>query len=307
MSKYKRSPIFYMGNKYKLLKDLISLFPNSCDVFVDLFGGSGVVSMNYQGTQKTIYNEFNKNIVELIKMIVNNEPQELDEYWKEQRNKYGLKIFSVTTSEKITREEYVNRRVAFEKFRKDYNQSANKDYRDLFLLSCYSINHLIRFNQNNEFNASNGNNSYNDKNYQQICDMHESFKNVEIVNGNAFDFNFSILTESSFVYVDCPYSGTEAIYNGKQVFGGWTVESDYKLFSLLEKLNRARIKWGLSNVFVNRGKTNQHLIDWCDKNNWNVYHLDRNYNPFSRGNSNNDEVYICNYTKENKIKQISMF
>ena len=23
--------------------------------------------------------------------------------------------------------------------------------------------------------------------------------------------------------------------------------------------------------------------------------LNRNYNPFSRGNSNNDEVYICNY------------
>lgn len=307
MTQYKRSPIFYMGNKYKLLKDLIPLFPDSCDLFIDLFGGSGCVSMNYKGTSKTIYNELNTNIVELIKMIVNNEPQELDEYWKEQRNKYGLKIFSVTTSEKITREEYVNRRVAFEKFRKDYNQSANKDYRDLFLLSCYSINHLIRFNQNNEFNASNGNNSYNDKNYQQICDMHESFKNVEIVNGNAFDFNFSILTENSFVYVDCPYSGTEAIYNGKQAFGGWTVESDYKLFSLLEKLSRGEIKWGLSNVFVNRGKTNQHLIDWCEKNNWNVYHLDRNYNPFSRGNSNNDEVYICNYIKENKIKQISMF
>lgn len=300
MTQYKRSPIFYMGNKYKLLKDLIPLFPDSCDLFIDLFGGSGCVSMNYKGTHRTIYNELNTNIVELIKMLVNNEPKELDKYWKNKINKYGLR----QKSDKVNKGNGI---VSYTKLRNDYNQTPKRDYRDLFLLSCYSINHLIRFNKNNEFNASNGNDSYNDKNYQQICDMHESFKNVEIVNGNAFDFDFSILTKNSFVYVDCPYSGTEAIYNEKQAFGGWTVESDYKLFSLLEKLSRERIKWGLSNVFVNRGKTNQHLIDWCEKNNWNVYHLDRNYNPFSRGNSNNDEVYICNYIKENKIKQISMF
>ena len=300
MTQYKRSPIFYMGNKYKLLKDLIPLFPDSCDLFIDLFGGSGCVSMNYKGTEKTIYNEINTNIVELIKMIVTNEPKDLDKYWKNKINKYGLR----QKSDKVNKGNGI---ASYTKLRNDYNQTPKRDYRDLFLLACYSINHLIRFNVNSDFNASNGNDSYNEKNYQQICDMHESFKNVEIVNGNAFDFNFSILTESSFVYVDCPYSGTEAIYNGKQAFGGWTVESDYKLFSLLEKLSRGEIKWGLSNVFVNRGKTNQHLIDWCEKNNWNVYHLDRNYNPFSRGNSNNDEVYICNYIKENKIKQISMF
>lgn len=165
MIKYKRSPIFYMGNKYKLLKDLIPLFPDSCDIFVDLFGGSGVVSMNYQGTQKTIYNEFNKNIVELIKMIVNNNPKELDKYWKQKRDEYGLEIFSATTIEKKNRKEYERRKVAFEKLRTDYNCSKFKDYRDLFLLACCSINHLIRFNTRSEFNASNGNDSYNDKNY----------------------------------------------------------------------------------------------------------------------------------------------
>ena len=42
--KYLESPIFYMGNKYKLLKQLIPLFPSKCDTFLDLFGGSGVVS-----------------------------------------------------------------------------------------------------------------------------------------------------------------------------------------------------------------------------------------------------------------------
>ena len=84
--KYLESPIFYMGNKYKLLKQLIPLFPKQCDTFLDLFGGSGVVSMNYQGTRKTIYNEFNGNIVNLVKIMVENKPQELDVYFKDKIN-----------------------------------------------------------------------------------------------------------------------------------------------------------------------------------------------------------------------------
>ena len=79
--KYLESPIFYMGNKYKLLKQLIPLFPSKCDTFLDLFGGSGVVSMNYQGKKNTIYNEFNTNISELVKMFKENDVEQLDAYF----------------------------------------------------------------------------------------------------------------------------------------------------------------------------------------------------------------------------------
>lgn len=64
MKKYLESPIFYMGNKYKLLKQLIPLFPKQCDTFLDLFGGSGVVSMNYQGNKKLF-------IMSLIQIYLN--------------------------------------------------------------------------------------------------------------------------------------------------------------------------------------------------------------------------------------------
>lgn len=77
--KYLKSPIAYMGNKHKLLKTLIPLFPQ-CETFIDLFGGSGVVSMNFQGTIQTIYNELNVNIYELVKMIVINQPADLHSY-----------------------------------------------------------------------------------------------------------------------------------------------------------------------------------------------------------------------------------
>ena len=294
---YLPSPIFYMGNKYKLLKQLIPLFPTTCETFLDLFGGSGVISMNYQGTKHTIYNEFNVNVVELVKTMVNYEPDYLDYYFKQKISEYGLETCSIKAKDRIDRSGYDRRKDTFNKLREDYNKSKKRDYKDLFLLACYSINHLIRFNTNGDFNASNGADSYNEKNYKKICDMHEKFKNVAILNKDCFDIDFNLLTVDDFVYCDPPYLNTEAVYNEKRAFGGWDIDDDYKLFKILEELNNRGVKWGLSNVFYNRGKSNNHLIEWCNKNNWNVHHLNRNYNPFSRGNSNNDEVYICNYDK----------
>lgn len=84
-------------------------------------------------------------------------------------------------------------------------------------------------------------------------------------------------------------------FSAHRDFGGWTIESDYALFEILEELNRRGVSWGLSNVFSNRGKENTHLIEWCKRNGWRVTHLKRSYNPFSTDNSNSDEVYICNY------------
>ena len=65
--------------------------------------------------------------------------------------------------------------------------------------------------------------------------------------------------------------------------------------TILEKLDKCGIKWGMSNVFKNKDSINQHLIDWCEKNNWNVYHLNKTYSALGKGNANSDEVYICNY------------
>lgn len=290
MTKLKRSPIFYMGNKYKLLEQLLPLFPNTCDVFVDAFGGSGVVSMNYQGNIKTIYNEINENIIGIIKMIQTENLYELDQYYRNKINKYNLRTKSNKENPQLNKDGYI-------KLRQEYNDSEKKDYRDLFLLMCYSINHLLRFNSKNEFNVSNGNDSYNEKNFQQLKDMKEIFKNIEILSCDVFDLNLNDLSKNDFIYLDPPYLNTTAVYNEKRAFGGWSIENDYKLFNLLKELNNKNIKWGMSNVFENRNIKNEHLIKWCNDNQWNVYHLNRNYNPFSRGNSNNDEVYICNYNK----------
>ena len=156
MTEIKRSPIFYMGNKHKLLKQLLPLFPEKCNTFVDVFGGSGVVSMNYQGDKQTIYNEINQNIVGLIEMIQEEDLDQLNAYYEEKINKYNLRKKSNKQNPELNKSGYL-------KLRKEYNESKTRDYKDLFLLMCYSINHLLRFNKNNQFNVSNGNDSYNEK------------------------------------------------------------------------------------------------------------------------------------------------
>lgn len=301
MKKYKESPIFYMGNKYKLLKDIIPLFPNECDVFIDGFGGSGVVSINYKGKNRTIYNEYNPNIYNLVKIFKDNNYNTLDNYIQNVIDKYDLKTGkkrNMFDSEEAFLDDTNAKKIRYNKFRTQYNESlrGGQNYLNLYILSIFSCNHLIRFNTKDEFNASFGSNGdYNDNLKNKIKNGIEGLKEVELSNKDFFNLDLSILSKDSFVYVDPPYLNTTAVYNEKRAYGGWDIDSDYKLFKTLEELNKKGIKWGFSNVFVNRGISNEHLIKWCNDNNWNVFHLKRNYNPFSRGNSNNDEVYICNY------------
>lgn len=118
MKKYKESPIFYMGNKYKLLKDIIPLFPNECDIFIDGFGGSGVVSINYKGKNRTIYNEYNPNIYNLVKIFKDNNYNILDNYIQNVIDKYDLK-----NSEEAFLDDTNAKKIRYNKFRTQYNES----------------------------------------------------------------------------------------------------------------------------------------------------------------------------------------
>lgn len=285
------SPLPYMGNKYNLLPQLLPLFPRSCDIFVDGFGGSRVVSLNYKGTKQTIYNEFNPNIVNILKCLLENDANSLDKYFNIYIDRFGLPTKGLNT-----REEYLKYQPNYNQLRNYYN-TCNRDIRLLYLLIRYSINNLIRFNKNDEFNAPSGKQVYNKKVLSTIQTFQKNFKEVTILNKNFFNLDLSILTKDSFVYLDVPYTNTKAVYNESRAYGGRSLEEDKKLFVLLEELDRRGIKWGLSNVFTNNGISNNHLIQWCDKHGRKVYHLSITYTPFSKAKNENktDEVFICNY------------
>jgi DNA adenine methylase len=66
----KASPIFYMGNKRKICMELISYFPKNIDTFYELFGGSGVISMNTKANT-FILNDISPEVYKLYSLFKN--------------------------------------------------------------------------------------------------------------------------------------------------------------------------------------------------------------------------------------------
>ena len=65
---YLKNPFNYIGGKYKLLPQILPLFPKKIDKFVDLFGGGGEVSLNVNAKQ-VVYNDKCKPLVNIFRNL----------------------------------------------------------------------------------------------------------------------------------------------------------------------------------------------------------------------------------------------
>ena len=289
----KISPIFYMGNKKKLInKGLIELFPKNISMFVDLFAGSGVVSMNTEAS-KYIINDIDTNLIDLYNMFKFTEADTIIEHIESRIEEYGLARERTKRNEFKDKEKIERYKKAYMSLRSDYNK--NKTVLDFYTLMFYSFSQQFRFNNKGEFNMPCGNDCFSDKNKEYIRDGRDFFKNdnVIITNNDFRKLKISKLDNNSFVYLDPPYLDTTATYNEN---GGWTIKDEQDLYNICEELDSNGIKFGMSNVFINKGKTNDKLIEWCNKNKWNVYTFDKfTYMACGKGNSNAKEVFIKNY------------
>jgi DNA adenine methylase Dam len=283
LSDYIKSPINYIGGKFKLLKHIIPEFPNDINTFVDLFGGAFNVGINVNAN-KVIYNDIINYLSELFIYWKSTELKEINNYIDEKINEYDLSSTNLD---------------GFLNFRKNYN--TVKDIRDLFILLCYSFNYQIRFNNKQEYNSSFGKkkstmNPNIRRNLNVFVDRLHS-GNYEFVNKNFVNFDFSILNKNDFVYCDCPYTISTGVYqDGKRGFNGWSKEDDTKLFNILDELNNRNIRFALSNVFENKDLKNEELIEWANK--YNVIHINTTYNGSNyqrKSTSKTDEVLIKNY------------
>lgn len=304
------SPLHYMGNKSKLIDDLKSYFPeeDECDTFIDLFGGSGCVSINVN-YKNIIYNEINNNVVKLLNIFKDYDSEEIISHIKKRIKEYELPYESCDIRVKHYTEEKKDKgQNAYNMFREFYNKS-DKDILDLYTLTFFSFCNLIRFNSKDEFNMPFGNRCFLKENEQDIINACYIFKNKNIYlnNKDAFEILNSIQTYSPkvYIYLDPPYSNTMAIYNESRAYGGWSLEDDEKLFSELDRITKLGVKWSLSNVLENKDKTNDHIEKWALKNGYKIIEMDRNYAALGKGVANSREVLILNYPP--KFEQLSLF
>lgn len=288
---YIRSPLNYIGGKYKLLDSIIPTFPDNIKNFVDLFCGGLNVGINVNAT--TVYaNDQISYIVDLYRYFQITDTGELIRLIETRIIEYGLS--------NENKDSYI-------KFRDEYNKT--RDILDLFILTCFSYNNQIRFNSNHEFNTSFGMRRYNEKiksNLIQFCNALQS-KNFVFSSVDFRSFDFSDLSSGDFVYCDPPYSISTASYNdGKRGFNGWSDKDDIDLFSLLDSLNSRGIMFALSNVTEHKGMKNSNLIQWAEK--YNTAKINTDYSGASYNLKDRycetHEVLITNYEtlqRENKV------
>lgn len=293
----KISPIFYMGNKKKLInKGLIELFPSNIDTFIDLFSGSAIVSMNV-AAKRYIINDINKHLIELYSIFETYHSDYIICHIEKRINEYGL------ARERTRRIEF-NDKDKLEKYKRAYldfrDYFNNKPYNerlvlDFYTLMFYSFSQQFRFNSKGNFNMPIGTDCFSEKNKEYIENGCNFFiqDNVHCFNKDFRELKLNKLSSFDFVYLDPPYLNTTAVYNENN---GWSLKDEEDLFNLCEALNTSSIKFGLSNVFQCKGKENKTLKNWCKENDWNVYTFDKfTYMACGKGNASAQEVYICNY------------
>lgn len=297
-----RSPFFYVGDKYKLMPQLLKLFPGKINNYYEPFVGGGSSFLNVKANNY-ILNDINKNLIGLhiyFKSFSNNNNILLKKFFLE-INKYGLSCsylnknvpnklkeeYKKTYFAKYNKNSYIN-------MRNDYNSDKSK-LELLYLLIVYGFNHMIRFNAEGNFNLPVGNVDFN-KNVFNSINNYLNFTSKVNIKFSALDYKEFLNTinflENDFIYFDPPYLISNSEYNKL-----WCEDEEIKLYNLVDKLNENNIKFGLSNIIRHKGKENKHLKKWMNK--YYVFEINSNYiSRFDNSVKNESrEVYITNYEK----------
>ena len=283
MNEYIKSPINYVGNKYRLIKQIIPLFPKKISMFVDAFGGSGTVLMNTEADYY-IYNDINPYVSSIVSGLFSTSYDEIIKQIENIISEYDLSMIN---------------KEGFERLRDSYN-NGRKDWITLYTLMCHSFNHQFRFNNKHEYNSSFGKNRsyFSDRQKQDLLALKHRFENKDpiiVSSKNACDFDFSDFDENDLIYFDPPYFNSVGNYNdGKRGFEGWTAEHEKKLYELLDGLDEQGTRWALSN---NLKYNNEFLDAWKDK--YHIHYLSGDYlncNYHKKDRETKDiEVLITNY------------
>lgn len=273
-----KSPLNYTGGKFKLLPQIIPLFPKKIVNFIDLFGGGGNVCVNVEA-ENTYYNDSLTQVVEFLKYCKETSSEEFLSRIDGIVKMYGL---SRTNED------------AQIKLRKDYND-GNRTPLMFYALVCTSFCNYIRFNKKGEFNLGFGKRCFNDEVKKVLVDFVDIMKNknMSFLNLDFRKLKTSNFGDGDFVYLDPPYLISCVTYNEN---GKWAEDDENDLLGLLDKLNENKVKFALSNVLENKGQENSILKEWSKK--YNIHNLVNDYKNSSHHRIKNDittEVLITNY------------
>ena len=295
-----RSPLFYMGDKFKLLDQLKEKFPKSINNFIEPFTGGGSVFLNVNA-DKYFLNDRDKYLIGLHKHLIKSSksPNIFFKKVKKTLGKYGLsRSYEKDIIPKYLKKNFVKTYYAqfnkqgYTKLKNDFNSNKKIDYTYLYILLILGFNRILRFNSNGKFNLPVGNVDFNKNTVTALNNYFKVIKNkkVKFHNHDYKKFLNKInFKKDDFLYCDPPYLITAGEYNKY-----WNENDEVELLKKLDDLNKRKVKWALSNVIEYRGKKNKILIDWSK--NYKSYKIKSNYISFNDNTIKSfKEVLIQNF------------
>ena len=295
----RRSPFFYVGDKYKLIPQLKEHFPTDIDRFIEPFCGGGSVFLNVEA-ERYIANDIDSYVMALHKLLLTYS-NDVNAFWDKLNDiieSYDLSAsFLGRTVPEVYKENFVKtyyakyNKTSYMKLRADFNENKS-DILKLYVLLIYGFNRMLRFNSNGDFNIPVGNVDFN----QNVVNALNSYfeyvydKDIYFFNFDFEEFLFRIKpTVDDFIYLDPPYLISFSEYNKL-----WNEDEEYRLLHCLDELNNRNVRFAVSNIILHKNMYNKIFDAWSQK--YNVIDITSNYISFHDNTQKGSyEVLVTNY------------
>ena len=264
------TPMNYTGSKFKILDQILPEFDYTKNTFIDLFtGGSSIYTNVLDKYNKIIINDIIEDLVGIHKELLESD-----------------KIIDSTKRicpVKGDKESFLNLRIS-------YNENKSPD--KLWALMLSSTNNMLRFNKKFLYNQTYGERGWN-SNIDKKLEIYKEHirKYKDKIEHLSLNFNdVQVLNSDYMVYIDPPYSNTEAGYNSY-----WNKDDDDKLFNYCINLNKIGASFIVSGSLKHNDNSCR-LLDRLIEYGFVYKELKFDYNKVSRiGNKDTKEIIIKNF------------
>ena len=295
-----RSPLFYVGDKYKLIKEIKTHFPPNIGRLIEPFVGGGSVFMNVDA-QDFLLNDIDSYVMAIHRMLctyVGRSNDFFEDFFKiVEKYKLSLSYRENTVPEGL-KQDYPKtyfakfNKEAYAKMKSDFNKGGKKDILMLYALLIYGFNRMLRFNKKGDFNLPVGDVDFNQNTYDALIDYFALLGQKHVIWYNEDFRNFLGNIEyqpDDLVYLDPPYLITFSEYNKL-----WNDDTENALLEQLDNLNVQNVRFAISNVTHYKGKVNERFLDWSAH--YNSFPIKSNYISFNDNTIKNfNEVLVTNF------------
>jgi len=299
-AKMRRSPLYYVGDKYRLMAQLSAKFPADIRNFYEPFVGGGSVFMNVDA-EKYFVNDVDRHLISIHKYLAScaGHPARFFAAVDGIARKHGLShshsgdVVPAELKAQYKKTYYAKfNKAGYEKLRELVNGRQKNDPLILYVLLIYGFNRMLRFNGEGKFNLPVGNVDFN-ANVVNALNGYFEFVKGRAIQFTAKDFRRFLdgieFAADDFVYLDPPYLIAASEYNKL-----WNEQAETDLLTLMDRLHDAGVKFALSNVTHYNGGENRALIRWMRK--YAVHEVRSNYiNYHDNSRKKIREVLVVNY------------